>query len=258
MRLWEAASVIFFIYVGIAGALGRRPARTRVLLYFGITAGLLFAVVTSRVPYLPVLHDWLAPPLLLLVGYWTSGLLFIAPRAAQERALAAFDQRLRIDQIARRLPGSLCLLLEGAYAGVYPLIPLALIVHLWFALAPDAVRFWNVILVTDFVCFGFLAFVQTRPPRALGAPDPWSSRIRRFNLSMLGATSIQVNTFPSGHAAEALAAALLVIGAPLPIVLAIALAALAVSAGTVLGRYHYAADAIAGWIVALAVWWFLR
>ena len=258
MRLWEAASVIFFVYVGIAGVLGRRPARTRLLLYLGVGAGLLFALVTSRVPYLPLLHDWLAPPALLLLGYWTSGLLFIAPRTAQERALAAFDDRLRIDQIAGRLPGSLALLLEAAYAGVYLLIPLALIVHLRFALAPDAARFWNLILVTDFVCFGFLAFVQTRPPRAVGAPDPWSSRIRRFNLSMLGATSIQVNTFPSGHAAEALAAALLVIGAPLPIVLAMALAAFAISAGTVLGRYHYAADTIAGWIVALGVWAALR
>jgi hypothetical protein len=30
---------------------------------------------------------------------------------------------------------------------------------------------------------------------------------------------------------------------------------LAISAGAVLGRYHYAADAIAGWAVALVVWW---
>ena len=254
MRLWEAASAVFFLYVGIAGAFGRRPPRARMLLYLGVGAGLLFALATSRLPHLPIVHDWLAPPALLLLGYWTSGLLFIAPRPVQERALVAFDQRLQIDEIARRLPASLCVLLEAAYAGVYLLIPLALIVHLWFGPAPDAERFWNVILLTDFVCFGFLPFVQTRPPRALNAPDPWSSCVRRFNLSMLGATSIQVNTFPSGHAAEALAAALLVIGAPWPIVLAIALAALAVSAGTVFGRYHYAADVLAGWIVAIAVW----
>jgi len=31
----------------------------------------------------------------------------------------------------------------------------------------------------------------------------------------------------------------------------------AISAGAVLGRYHYAADAIAGWIVAVVVWWLL-
>ncbi len=32
------------------------------------------------------------------------------------------------------------------------------------------------------------------------------------------------------------------------------LAALAVAGGAVLGRYHYAIDAFAGWFVALAVW----
>jgi hypothetical protein len=30
-----------------------------------------------------------------------------------------------------------------------------------------------------------------------------------------------------------------------------------VSAGTVLGRYHYALDAITGWMVAVVVWWML-
>ena len=254
MRLWEAASVVFFLYVGIVGALGRRPPRARVLLYLGVGAGLLFVAGTSRFPYTPILHDWLAPPTVLLLAYWTSGLLFVAPRPAQERALVAFDDLLRIDDVARAVPAWLAVILEVAYAGIYLLIPLALIVQLRLVATLDAERFWNVILITDFICFGFLAWVQTRPPRSLNAPDPWTSPVRRFNLSMLGATSIQVNTFPSGHAAEAFAAALLVVGAPLPVVMMMALAALAVSAGTVLGRYHYAADAITGWIVALAVW----
>ena len=110
-------------------------------------------------------------------------------------------------------------------------------------------------LITDFVCFGVLPWVQTRPPRALEAGDPWPSSFRAFNLRLLGATSIQVNTFPSGHAAEALAAALLVLGAPPGVVVMMFAAALAVSAGAVLGRYHYLADALAGWAVAVAVFW---
>jgi hypothetical protein len=44
-----------------------------------------------------------------------------------------------------------------------------------------------------------------------------------------------------------------VTGAPWPIVTAIFLNAVAISAGAVFGRYHYAADAILGWIVALIV-----
>jgi hypothetical protein len=31
--------------------------------------------------------------------------------------------------------------------------------------------------------------------------------------------------------------------------------ALAVSAGAVLGRYHYALDVGTGWLVAIVVWW---
>jgi membrane-associated phospholipid phosphatase len=71
---------------------------------------------------------------------------------------------------------------------------------------------------------------------------------------MLDASSIQVNTFPSGHAAEALAAVLLTSSAPMPIAVAMSIAAVAISAGAVLGRYHYALDAVAGWLVALAVY----
>jgi membrane-associated phospholipid phosphatase len=71
---------------------------------------------------------------------------------------------------------------------------------------------------------------------------------------LLGKTSIQVNTFPSGHAAEALAAFLLVLDAPALIATAMLLNALAISAGAVFGRYHFAADILAGWAVAVVVW----
>jgi hypothetical protein len=52
--------------------------------------------------------------------------------------------------------------------------------------------------------------------------------------------------------------ALLVATAPWPIAATVAVAALLVSAGAVLGRYHYAADAFAGWAVALVVWMVCR
>jgi membrane-associated phospholipid phosphatase len=63
-----------------------------------------------------------------------------------------------------------------------------------------------------------------------------------------------MNTVPSGHAAEALAAALLVLAAPPVLVAAMFAAAAAISVGAVLGRYHYAIDIIAGWVTALGVW----
>jgi membrane-associated phospholipid phosphatase len=180
-------------------------------------------------------------------------LLFVTAKPSHEAALRWLDDRLGVRGLSQRTPRVLAEVLEAAYAGVYLLVPLALWVRHLYLPSPDAGRFWAVVLITDFVCFGVLPWVQTRPPRALEAGEPWASTIRGFNLRLLGATSIQVNTFPSGHAAEGLAAFLLVISAPAGVGALMLLAALAVSAGAVLGRYHFLADALAGWAVAIVV-----
>jgi membrane-associated phospholipid phosphatase len=255
MRLWETASVMFFVYVLLAAPLAGRAGRLRfVKVLAGGVAGLVITLLISRVDYTTILHDWVAPPALLLLAYWVSGWLFAAPRHGQERVLLDLDLRLHVPELARRTPRFLAEILELSYVGVYPLIPMALLLHLFLTPDPDPERFWAVLLITDYTCFGVLAWVQTRPPRLLENAEPWRSSVRPFNLRLLGASSIQANTFPSGHAAEALASALLVLGAPWPVVTWMFVNAAAISAAAVLGRYHYAADALAGWLVALAVW----
>ena len=256
MHLWQLACVVYFLYVALLAvwrspepAEGRSATRRA---FAGAACGLVLTFVSSVV-HVTVLNDWILPPALLLIGYWSSGFLFVAPRPAQEAALRWLDDRVNVSSIAARTPRALAEVFESAYAGVYVLIPIALVIYLTFAPRPDPDRFWAIVLVTDFICFALLPWIQTRPPRALEISEPWSSSVRAFNLRMLGATSIQVNTFPSGHAAEGLAAALLVTAAPPAIVLAMLTAALAVAAGAVLGRYHYLADAIAGWVVAVLV-----
>ena len=80
---------------------------------------------------------------------------------------------------------------------------------------------------------------------------PSPGLIRGLNVRVLGVVSNQLNTFPSGHAAASLATALAV-GAPLPWAgLLFGLLALAIAIGSVVGRYHYAADALAGVAIAL-------
>jgi len=254
MHLWQGASVAFFIYVMLVvlwrGSWGRGTGRTLA----GAGLGLLVVLSSFAANDQAILQDWLLPPLMLLIAYWTSGLLFVAPVPRQERALMWLDDRLAVRAVADRLPRWMAEFLESAYVAVYPLIPFALMLHLTLSPHPDPPRFWSVILITDYLCFGVLPWVQTRPPRALEQAEPWASSVRRFNLRLLGATSIQVNTFPSGHAAEALAAALLILDAPGPIVGLMFVAAFTVAAGAVLGRYHYAADALAGWAVAIVVY----
>jgi PAP2 superfamily len=252
---WIAASIAFFVYVMVVAPLVRGlPPRRRLLATAASAAGIALALVAHYLPHTVLLHDWILPLVLLLLGYWSSGRLFAAPMPRAERALEALDRALDVDRAAAATPRSIAELLELAYVGVYPLIPVAFAIHQFGSAAPDPERFWTVILVTDFVCFAFLPWIQTRAPRAVRTADPWIARIRRLNLRVLGTASIQVNTFPSGHAAEALAAALLVIGAPWPCAAYVAVSAALISVGAVLGRYHYAADALAGWVVALGVW----
>jgi membrane-associated phospholipid phosphatase len=254
-RAWELASGLFFLYTGgaafaVPGLSG--PRRGRVLA--GSAAGFALAGISAVVENRGVLHTWLLPPALLLLGYWTSGALFVEPMPAVERLLRRTDGALAVRDTAAAIPRIIAELLECAYSAVYALIPLALALHLGLGRAPNPERFWTIVLVTDYLCFAALAWIQTRPPRALEPGEPWCASCRGFNLRLLGATSVQVNTFPSGHAAEALAAALLVADTTGFVFAAMLVAALAVSAGAVYGRYHYALDAITGWIVAVSVW----
>lgn len=254
---WEWVSVAFFVYALMCavGLPNLRPS-ARIRCVSLSLAGTIIAACSASLRPISVLHDWILPGGVLLLAYWTSGLLFAAPSSRVETFLFKVDDIACIRQTAGAAARPAAELLEFAYAAVYALIPIALVIH--HAVTPsagiDPDRFWTVILVTDFVCFGCLPWIRSRPPRSLETGEPWRSSFRRLNQRVVSAASIQVNTCPSGHAAEALAAVLLVSNAPAPIVVSMFFAALAVSAGAVYGRYHYAVDAIGGWAVALVVW----
>jgi len=254
---WQIGTALFFGYVAVVAALPRGlDARRRVRTVAGVALGAAALAVSLALPLDSFANRWLLPPALLLLGYWTSGLLFVSPMPRVEHALAGLDRTLAIQSIAARCPRPLVELLEVAYTGVYLLVPVALFIALRSGVGAD--RFWTTILVTDYICFAMLPWIQTRPPRSTGSEVPWRSAWRPVNEQLLASSSVQVNTFPSGHAAEGLALALLVLGAPAPIVVWMFFNAAAIAAGAVLGRYHYAADAFAGWLVALLVWGMTR
>jgi hypothetical protein len=154
LRGWELASVISFVYTAIVAALLPRglPSSARIRAVGGSVAGLLLTVASAMAPFHPLLHGWLLPPGLLLLGYWTSGLLFVAPMKQIEKLFAVVDRLVDVRRV-------------GALAAALLVSNLRPIVFIWML----------------------------------------------FNAA-------------------------------------------AVSAGAVFGRYHYAVDAIAGWVVAIAVW----
>jgi membrane-associated phospholipid phosphatase len=147
--------------------------------------------------------------------------------------------------------------LELAYLLVYAVVPAGAAALLLSGHAPALARFWAAVLASVFACYGMLPWLQTRPPRAIEPHDPFGDRslfVRRLNLAVLAKGSIQVNTVPSGHAAGAVAVAFAV-GSAMPLTgLLFAALAFFIALATVVGRYHYVLDTLAGVLVALVAW----
>ena len=78
--------------------------------------------------------------------------------------------------------------------------------------------------------------------------------VRRLNQLIARRASIQANTIPSGHAAGALAAALVVMSVEPGIGVLFLVLALSIVVASVLGRYHYAVDSLLGILVAVMAW----
>jgi membrane-associated phospholipid phosphatase len=264
VRSAEAVAAGYFLYlVLIAPFFGAgRTARGA-----AAGAGLLLAGSAIFLDRLPstfaaiVLRDW-APLLYLLLGYWLPVLLRQTPDARLEQRLLAFDTRLfaalGYERLATRTPRALLEYLELAYLLCYPLIPFALAILYFSGFAAASDRFWTTVLLAALPCYGLLPWLPMRPPRAV-IDDPFASprtlAVRSLNLFVLQRASVQANTFPSGHAAASVAASLVVLSLMPAAGTALLFVALSITVASVVGRYHYALDAILG--VGLAVLAFL-
>jgi hypothetical protein len=207
-----------------------------------------------------IARDWL-PALQILIGYWLSGAFFVRPMPHIEARLAAWDillfQRLGGASLVRHAPRWLLEYLELAYLTVYVVVPFGFGVVYCFAPERPVDPYWTIVLVSELACYGTLPWVQTRPPRALDQEMAIEWRpafVRRLNVLVLRRGSVQANTIPSGHAAgacaTALAAGTFVPGSFLPL----GVLAASITIASVVGRYHYAADAVLGALVAVAAW----
>ena len=259
---WHEVALGYVSYLAVVSIARRDFAAARAPLF--IAAGVAWGaqavvVVFGRAELSPALEVVL-PSIVLLTGYWLSGLFFVRPDPRIERWLLSVDERVLtrpgVLSWFQQAPRLVTEYFELAYLLVYLAVPAGAVTLALGGHTDRIGRFWTIVLVAEFACYGMLPWIQTRPPRVF---DTWAGAgphtpIRRFNHAIVNRASIQANTVPSGHAAGALATALAV-GSSMPAAgAAFLVLAVCIAAATVLGRYHYVIDTVLGAIVALAAW----
>jgi hypothetical protein len=267
MRAAEWIHIVVFSFFVSLSWIRMLPARRRAKVTLtgaaGLGATLIAALLLPRLlPALAVsvVRDWLPAALVLLV-YWQAGEFFMKVDQRFQDRLERIDARVAaplLHWLARSHLGKwTAAYLELAYLLCYPMIPMSIGTLYLLRLARHADSFWIVVLVSTYLSYGMLPFLQTLPPRMLA--EPWLeplplSPVRRFNLWILRNASIHANTFPSAHVAASTAAALVLTSlAPWPTGLVFLAIAAGITFGTFAGRYHYSADAVVGSGVAAIV-----
>ncbi len=264
-RLWVTEWIVcgFFVYLIVLAAFHRIdwPSRMRVA-RVGLVC-IALATMLSQLrpsPLLQIVREWV-PGIYLVEGYWLCGIFFQRPMHRLEGWLLRIDAWLlsltRANSLFARGPRVVLEYFELTYLLVYPFVPAAFGLFCWLGHRADVDRFWATALISGYGAYGVLPWVQTRPPRTLEPRSPLDTRtlrFRRYNLATLGRLSVQVNTFPSGHASMAVAAALAIASVDLGFGLALLVLAVSITIATVLGRYHYAIDSVLGVLLGVAAW----
>lgn len=265
MRITEWINLFFFSFF-IVLAWSRPLAgrqRTGVITIGAVGIGLVLAVLFMQKFLLPlpmlVARDWL-PALFMLLVYWQSGQFFKAPNEKFQAMLERLDNKM-LDALLQRQANPwnhpwIAAYLELAYLLCYPLIPLGVGVLYMMNRKPYVDEYWVIVLLSAYLCYVTTTFIQTLPPRMLVTEQYFSAhlnKIRTLNLRVLRHTSIQVNTFPSAHVAATIAASLALLRLIPMAGLVFLWISISIAVGTVMGRYHYAADALTGIVLAIVV-----
>lgn len=263
LRGAEWLALAWFVGAAVVSLLRPLGATQRRRIGVGAAVGVAAVLLVSRLPDHGVGGAFrnVLPALFVLGAYRLSGLFFVAPQAHVERWLLAVDRRvLGPLDLERRLvhgPRWVSGVIEIAYVVVHPMLPLGAWAA-WSTAGKAGVDcFWMVVFLAEGASYSAMPWMQTRPPRALEAwtgalrtVSPW----RRLNEFVLRHGSNHVNTIPSGHAAGATATALAVASLDLTLAVPFIITAVAILVATVVGRYHFVVDTVAGALVAVAAW----
>ena len=277
LTIAEQIALAFFVYITLGAMVLHLAARDLgviiVLNAVTLTTLMVLRRNRERAPWLAAAAD-LFPALLILVAYRESGLLLTPdPTHHLDDVFILWDRVLLHNHFVQAVlqAGAPWLqhYLEFAYLLCYPLVPLG-VAAVYFTTrrntvsepaAPQSHRamdeFWAAVLLATLFCYAVYPFFPLTPPRVLfgDVPGPHvAPLLRNLNFWLLDHYSVQACLFPSGHVAAVTATALAVRkNAPRLGGLFLFLAA-SVALATVSGRYHYAADAVAGALVGVAAY----
>lgn len=260
MRSAEWISIAFFTVFLVVGVLAPLEATKRLKAIVIGVVGIVSAWVLQFIGGSPVgdVVRNVVPGFFLLMTYWQSGQFFTGSDPRVQTFLSGIDDRWfpgvgrLTDSLGERKV--LSAYLELAYLMCYPAVPLGLGALYVIGQRQAADMFWTVVLVPTYVCYASTVLFQSLPPWQVDADQGVSlhrSGVRLLTIWVRRTGSIQANTFPSGHVANSLAIALVLLELS-PAVGAVFLwVAVSIAVATTVLRYHYTIDAVLG--AALAV-----
>ncbi len=270
IRWPERVILVFLIYAAaVAIVLPVAPPVRNPILLLNLVIILTYGALirfdfTNQRLVTSVIRDWL-PLALIILAYREMGWVALphgshtleAHWVIWDRLILHGGAKAAIEAFGPVVPSAL----EIAYALVYALAPFSLAVLYLYGRRDRVETFLSIFTLSVLLCYAQFPFWPSEPPRVLflGQDFPaYESIFRRFNLWMLGNYGIHTSVFPSAHVAGAFSVAFGMRQA-LPehkwVSRFLLVMALFIAAATVYGRYHYAADALAGFSLAVLVQW---
>jgi membrane-associated phospholipid phosphatase len=277
MRLPERLFVGYFAYLTLLSAFFRdRPHLHYQPAIYLLAATSLFLVLArlergSLAKPIGIVRDWL-PLVLTLIAFREMELflpakndLFFESGWIKLDRLLLHDWGLRaaIESLGSVAP----FYLELCYLLVYGLAAYSLGWIVARAGRRSIDYFWTIYLTGTLTAYGLFPYFPSQPPRyafPLMETPTVNTWVRTLNLWLLKVATIHSGVFPSAHVSSAFSAAwalFLIFPKRRWLGGSMLLYAVSVSIATIYGRYHYAADVLAGFavsLIALGVGWAMK
>lgn len=267
MRSSEWALILFFCYVAI------------VSLFFPLTTGLKYpaflvaAAVTAAIwlcaaldrnantAAWSVVRDWLPVPFTLLA--YREMNWFTKPHVGHplEHAWIVWDRWLLHERGFQSLLESANWLgpgyLELCYLLVYAVGPFVVTILYVYGRRDLVDHVLLTYLTGTLLAYGLFPYFPSDPPRIVfeGMDLPHVATVlRRVNLAIVGGVGIHSSVFPSAHVSSAFSGAwalLVFLREKRWVGWVMLVYAASVAVATVYGRYHYAVDALAGFVISI-------